>query len=933
MIQENLSDSDVSDDEEPEAIRFRPDPEVEEHQYQGVYDNRQGNPNQQNDTDDEIGVVAEDEEAQAVDNVVGNQRQLNDNIDENRVAGDDNAEDVANNVADNLNDIIDNNLVPGVQDAADVENVGRNLDQPNDGIVENLNVQEADGDDEDNVESSNSEGSSESEEENASSDDDDDGHDEEDAQAGPPPLQDHLDDDRPLYPNAQITLQESLIAIVTFALTHHLTGNSLIDLLALIVLHCPLGSRCVKSLYAFQKFFRNIGKEILVCHYYCSVCYKLLVNKTDECPQCNRVTKVSFFIEIPIVQQLQTFFNRPGFYEDLQFRFNRVKKNENNVEDVYDGNIYKENVQSGFLSNPNNISFMWYTDGVSVFNISNKFSIWPLYLVVNELSYKKRVKKENIILAGLWFGKKKPKANTFLAPFHTKMGDFYQNGHMFNRPNGQPILVKGVVLCGTCDMPAKSTFLRIKQFNGYYSCPRCLQRGEQFEGTTVHVYRYTPNAPLRSNDSVEEHGRVAIASGFACYGVKGISLLYRMVSNLIRSTGIDAMHGIFSGQGKALLHYWFSSDYKNSDFSLHHLVDSVNARLKQFKVPSFLNKFPQSVSDLSSWKSLDFKVWLLYYSIPVLSGLMSDLYLDHHMLLVSGVFILSQRSISPGQIHQASVLLNKYVSDFETLYDLRFMGINVHQLTHLAQCVEDLGPLWVYSCYFMEDLNGKICKFIHGSSHVGVQIASATIKVQHLECLISSLNHVSPARSFCNKVHKFGQNFKVAEVISPGIHVVGKFSHLLVPPRQLLFNCLNIQGGHCQLFSRLWLKGILYVSESYTRAEKRQSSYAKFVVDGTTCLGSIKYFIRWSNCQCTTLCHCQPGLYLCVIQVYERTVWRAHRHSDNIAFAYMNAVRDTADLVIVPVSSLQSLCFYLSVNDGIDTHQYIIERVNNLEVE
>ncbi|KAE8738233.1 hypothetical protein FOCC_FOCC016292 [Frankliniella occidentalis] len=513
------------------------------------------------------------------------------------------------------------------------------------------------------------------------------------------------------------------------------------------------------------------------------------------------------------------------------------------------------------------------------------------------------------------------------------MEDFYHNGHVFNRPDGPPILVKGVMLCGTCDMPAKSTFLRIKQFNGFYGCPRCLQKGEQYNGTTVHVYRHSPNVPLRSNESVQLHGRTAIASGFPCFGVKGVSLLYRMVSDLIRSTAIDAMHGVFSGLGKALLELWFHSDHKERDFTLHHFVDSVNARLKEFKVPSFLNKFSQSVSDLSSWKSLDFKVWLFYYSIPVLSGLMSDLYLNHHMLLVSAVFLLSQQSISPRQINQASLLLNKYVLEFEVLYDLRFMGINVHQLTHLSQCVDDLGPLWVYSCYFMEDLNGKICKFIHGTSHVGIQIASATTKMQELESLISSLNLLSPARQFCHKVNKFGQNFKIAEVISPGVHVVGKFNHLLVPPRQILLECLNIRGGHCQLFSRLWVKGILYIAESYTRALKRQSSHVHFTMDNISCLGSIKYFIRWSDCHCDILCLCQPSLYLCVIQVYDRIAWRAHLHPDNVAFSYLSAVRETDNLVVVPVSSLRSLCFYLSVNDGADTHHYIIERVNSLEAE
>ncbi|KAK3932636.1 2-hydroxyacyl-CoA lyase [Frankliniella fusca] len=118
---------------------------------------------------------------------------------------------------------------------------------------------------------------------------------------------------------------------------------------------------------------------------------------------------------------------------------------------------------------------MWYTDGVSVFNISNKFSIWPIYL--------DRVKKENIILAGIWFGKREPKPNTFLKPFHTRMEEFKRDGYLLQRPDGPPVRVRGIVLCGTGDMPAKSLFLRIKQFNGSYGCPRCLHKGESYEGT------------------------------------------------------------------------------------------------------------------------------------------------------------------------------------------------------------------------------------------------------------------------------------------------------------------------------------------------------------------------------------------------------------------------------------------------------------------
>ena len=42
--------------------------------------------------------------------------------------------------------------------------------------------------------------------------------------------------------------------------------------------------------------------------------------------------------------------------------------------------------------------------------------MWPLYLVINELDYRKRLSRENMLFTGLWFGEKKPAMWTFLTP-------------------------------------------------------------------------------------------------------------------------------------------------------------------------------------------------------------------------------------------------------------------------------------------------------------------------------------------------------------------------------------------------------------------------------------------------------------------------------------------------------------------------------------
>jgi len=188
-----------------------------------------------------------------------------------------------------------------------------------------------------------------------------------------------------------------------------------------------------------------IGNNFVVCHYFCANCEDPLPNEA-ACEHCAQGTKVNYFLEIPLLNQLQSLFLRPGFYDSLLFRFQRAKKFQENLEDIYDAEVYQAEMQNGFLNERNNISFMWYTDGIAIFKSSN-FSIWPMYLVINELSYKMRTQRQNIIVAGVWFGDKKPNPNIFLSPLHSELQRFQADGHLFELPDREPVLVKAKLLC------------------------------------------------------------------------------------------------------------------------------------------------------------------------------------------------------------------------------------------------------------------------------------------------------------------------------------------------------------------------------------------------------------------------------------------------------------------------------------------------------
>lgn len=86
-------------------------------------------------------------------------------------------------------------------------------------------------------------------------------------------------------------------------------------------------------------------------------------------------------------------FLEAGILDLLKYPVTRSKSNSDAIEDIQDGLLYRKHFGSdGFFKGASDekkkteihISFQVNTDGVALFR-SSKYSIWPVYLVVNEL--------------------------------------------------------------------------------------------------------------------------------------------------------------------------------------------------------------------------------------------------------------------------------------------------------------------------------------------------------------------------------------------------------------------------------------------------------------------------------------------------------------------------------------------------------------------
>lgn len=149
-----------------------------------------------------------------------------------------------------------------------------------------------------------------------------------------------------------------------------------------------------------------------------------------------------------------------------------------------------------------------------------------------------------------------------------------------------------------------------------------------------------------------------------------------------------------------LMTLWFDKTHRNEHFSISTKAKEVDERLLNIKPPKFLTSFPRSLTEVSHFKAAELKNFLLYYSLPCLFGILPMDQFNHFLLLVYAIYIIYiflQQNITAKDILQCRKFLLEFVINVPVMYGERYMTSNVHLLPHLADKVEDLGPLWCSS--------------------------------------------------------------------------------------------------------------------------------------------------------------------------------------------------------------------------------------------
>jgi hypothetical protein len=185
------------------------------------------------------------------------------------------------------------------------------------------------------------------------------------------------------------------------------------------------------SLYKVKTYLKDATNLIPEFYDMCEnscVCYTGDYESCIVCPECDaprsdergKAKKVMPYLSIR--DRLKIQFNDENRAKELLYRYEyTTNKNDDDLDDIFDGKIYNELVENDLFNDKRDIAFTASCDGYQIFKQKTD-DCWLFLLINNNLDPTLRVKKENLLVPFLIPGPKQPKDfNSFLRPFINEM--------------------------------------------------------------------------------------------------------------------------------------------------------------------------------------------------------------------------------------------------------------------------------------------------------------------------------------------------------------------------------------------------------------------------------------------------------------------------------------------------------------------------------
>lgn len=554
-----------------------------------------------------------------------------------------------------------------------------------------------------------------------------------------------------MFKSSNISVLQVLNMITAITIRFSLSDEAQQAILQLIkILAGPDFQFLDVSKYTISKQFNPSANAVLHV-FYCESCcipvtepitrYQMKKKKSTKCPKCEKKYKVStseenFFISLNMEYQIKTLLSDKSIRSMIDNELKKQnEKSENHIRDICDSDRYIDDnyIASKKLNGDIVLTLNVNLDGAPLFK-SSQHSFWPIQCVINEIPISFRHKI--VLLGGLWYTSVEPTPafmDLYLRIFIMQISKLMNKGVEIMTENEVFKKYYFKIFSFPVDSVARPILQNRLQFNGKFGCSWCYQQSV-YKSRSMR-YLFTETIPEeRTHDKYLEDVKTLRASykklpktkkneNYTVKGVKGPSVLPSLPNfDCIWGFPHDYMHAVLLGVSRQLWNFWSKWHLNVEDRK------EINRRLLEIRPPSEIHRVPRALKNKQLWKATEWRSWLLFYSVPVLTDILDDELLDSYKLLVRSIQKLLSQNLSEDDLLASEIDLLKFIHDCQQFYGDSFMTFNIHSLRHIVQSVRKNGPSSNNSAYIFENNIYNLKKKVTSPKGVSNQMSSRCLR-------------------------------------------------------------------------------------------------------------------------------------------------------------------------------------------------------------
>lgn len=230
---------------------------------------------------------------------------------------------------------------------------------------------------------------------------------------------------------------------------------------------------------------------------------------------------------------------------------------------------------------------------------------------------------------------------------------------------------------------------------------------------------------------------------------------------MITQFPLDIMHLVDLGVVKKILVLLFQGKTKerlsaNSKYAMSSMLTSFSPF-----IPREFARKPRSFAEISRWKAVEFRQFILYTGLIVVEEFLSQELFKHFLLLTSAYRIFLSPNLSTEKINIAHDLLKKFFEQFSDIFGKTSLTYNVHNLLHLRETAQQFGCLSNLTAYPFKNMMKSIKKAVKKPQKIEEQLYNTFIDLPLIKIPKTKglkRNSEGKIKSFASEIGLFTRN-------------------------------------------------------------------------------------------------------------------------------------------------------------------------------